>query len=327
MLADPTLAQVWCESQDDVTLIWLSALAEEIEFVQVKSNELDQLWTIAKLLEKEKKQHTDGTKTDGLCILEKSLQFDRCAEPVRFRIVTCRPVKDELKLLTYELDAATRATTTPEFTLLRTAIAAKVGHVMSANGNDCAFWIERTRWFVVHSLESLRDANLIKISQLVQANGDFLAIDQIREIYQALLTQIHDAGLADWSRDANKKKLLRATVNAWFAAAVNNAVHPARNGTSRSLETKLKHAKLSDDMVEAAASLRRKYRAALLTPKYSDSDKRLAVEGEIEARLQPTIDSRDGLLHRRPPSPSRQNTLHNALYATYYWSACFLSRR
>jgi hypothetical protein len=69
MLADPTLAQVWCESQDDITLVWLAGIAEEIEFVQVKSNELDQLWTIAKLMEKEKKQHADGTKTDGLCIL------------------------------------------------------------------------------------------------------------------------------------------------------------------------------------------------------------------------------------------------------------------
>jgi hypothetical protein len=205
---------------------------------------------------------------------------------VRFRIVTCRPVKDELKILTFELDATPRATTTSEFTQLRAAIAARVGHVRSANGNDCAFWIERTRWFVVHSLESLRDANLVKVSQLVQANGEFLAIDQIREIYQSLLTQVRDAGLADWSRDASKKKLLRPTVNAWFVTAVNNAVHPARNGTSKSLEAKLKDAKLSDDMVETAASLRRKYRTALLTPKYSNSDKRLAVEGEIEARLQ-----------------------------------------
>lgn len=131
MLEDPTLSQVWCETQDDVTLLWMNPSGEEVEFVQVKSNEFDQLWSIAKLLEKEKAKEADelcgadanghaddndgvngdgkgqdesaganpkkmAKKKVGRCILEKSLQYDRCKEPVRFRVVTSRPIKDEL---------------------------------------------------------------------------------------------------------------------------------------------------------------------------------------------------------------------------------------
>ena len=286
MIEDTSLAQVWCESQDDVTLLWLNNSDEEVEFVQVKSNELDQLWTIAKLLEKEKRLAGDGMPKDGHCILQKSLQFDRCSETVRFRIVTCRDVKEELRLLTYELKSPLRAANTPAFTDLLAAISAKLGDVSSQNGNGCSFWIERTRWYVVDSLEAIWNANLVKVAELVQANSQFLAIDQIREIYQALLIQVHDAGLADSRVDPNKKKLVRANATTWFVNAVNDAVHPARNGTSKTLERKLNDAKVATDIVETAASLRRRYRTALLTPKYSDSDKRLRMEGEIEARLQ-----------------------------------------
>jgi hypothetical protein len=49
MLKTVTLRQVWCENQDDITLIWQGQASEEAEFVQVKSNEPDQLWSIAML--------------------------------------------------------------------------------------------------------------------------------------------------------------------------------------------------------------------------------------------------------------------------------------
>ncbi len=105
---------------DDVTLLWVSDSGEEVEFVQVKSNEFDQLWSIAKLLEKEKEgdepdcanargKYADNVEAygsgkaqdepvvttpkkskqkDGQCLLEKSLQYDRCKEPVPLRIVS-----------------------------------------------------------------------------------------------------------------------------------------------------------------------------------------------------------------------------------------------
>ena len=97
MLEIPELLQVWCETHDDITLIWQGPLGEEIEFVQVKSNELDQLWSVAKLCEREKR---DADPKAGTSIYERSLANDRCCEPCRFRLVTCRPVQSDLYALT-----------------------------------------------------------------------------------------------------------------------------------------------------------------------------------------------------------------------------------
>ena len=44
MLSDPSVLEVWCERQDDVTLLWSDGKGKErVEFVQVKST--DQAWT------------------------------------------------------------------------------------------------------------------------------------------------------------------------------------------------------------------------------------------------------------------------------------------
>jgi hypothetical protein len=48
MLQNANLVGVWCETLDDITLIWATdGGGETVEFVQVKSNELDQMWSIA----------------------------------------------------------------------------------------------------------------------------------------------------------------------------------------------------------------------------------------------------------------------------------------
>jgi Cap4-like dsDNA endonuclease family protein len=99
MLTNPALIEVWCETQDDMTLISQKSGHEAVEFVQVKSHEFDQLWTIAKLCEK---------KINERSILEKSLAQDRCQEECYFRIVTVRDVRSELKILTYPFDSPLR---------------------------------------------------------------------------------------------------------------------------------------------------------------------------------------------------------------------------
>jgi hypothetical protein len=45
MLRNAKLAGVWCETLDDLTLIWTDGGQPTVEFVQVKSNDLGQMWT------------------------------------------------------------------------------------------------------------------------------------------------------------------------------------------------------------------------------------------------------------------------------------------
>ncbi len=319
MLENPALSQVWCETQDDVTLLWVNGAGEEVEFVQVNAHEFNQLWTIAKLLEKEKVEAaqedeadddricfaTDGNtdesskskrrKKDGHCILEKSLQYDRCREPVRFRILTARPVKDELNFLTYPVGSPHRDKTKDAYLNLSKKLKEKIEHFKSANGNDYTFWIDRTFWTCVHSLDAVRQANLWRLSALVENSGQFLARDQIEELYQRFLTKVYDGGLARWDTEAAKKKIIRAELLAWFDAAVHDAVHPGQHGTGKRLEDKLRDAGIDPDQYEAVAEMRHRYRLERLTPKYA-SEARSDAEAQIRARLMTLRANLDGKL-------------------------------
>ena len=336
MLEEAKLSQVWCETQDDVTLLWLNGGGEEIEFVQVKAHEFDQLWSIAKLLEKEKvveapaesdavasektaaestaadddKEIADeGTDTDGKrfkkskrnkkkithCILEKSLQYDRCEEPVRFRIVTSRPVKDELKFLTHPIGSANRDKSKQDYITLLAKVKEALAEFKSQNGNDCSFWIDRTLWEWVHSLESLMQKNLLKMAKLVETLGQYLTSDQVAELYQQLLAKVYDGGLARWDIEAGKKRILRADLINWFEGAVNSAAHPGQHGTGKKLNAKLTDAGIAPDQFDEIAEMRHRYRLERLTPKYAP-EKRTAIESEIRAKLMTLRSNLDGKL-------------------------------
>src|SRR3954447_19915883 len=71
MLEDEQLIEVWCETQDDITLVWRFDFGTIVEFAQAKSNELDKLWSISDLCVREKGKI-------GTSIVERSLAYDRC---------------------------------------------------------------------------------------------------------------------------------------------------------------------------------------------------------------------------------------------------------
>ena len=142
MLVEPSLKEVWCETLDDITLIWSDAGADRFEFVQAKSNEPDQLWSITLLCRrppgKSKKSPRDS-------IVQKSLAHDRGKEPCCFRIVTARDFKKELASFTLDTNAPGRKTGVQ---LTKLAITFEKSHRVtpppaSPNGNGLAFWLER----------------------------------------------------------------------------------------------------------------------------------------------------------------------------------------
>lgn len=332
MLEDSTLSQVWCETQDDVTLLWMTASGEEVEFVQVKSNELDQLWSIAKLLEKETATeagdlHAVKTKTgddseeqseaegqdeahnqcaklkpkktrkkDARCILEKSLQYDRCREPVRFRIVTTRPIKDELTFLSHPIGSLLRDKSKPNYIGLIEKLNESLSGVKSDNGNDITFWVDRTVWKWVHSLDAVKQDNLWKTSRFVEKSGQFMARDQVEELYQKLLTKVYDGGLARWDNEIGKKKIIRAELLAWLSQAVTDAIHPGKLGTGKTLDSKLNAACIPEDQHETIAEMRQRYRLERLTPKYAANGVQSALESDIRGRLMTLRSNLDGRL-------------------------------
>lgn len=295
------LVEVACETQDDITLFWsvLGGL-EEVEFVQVKSERLGQLWSVALLTAKESaSSDKDGDnsagdgiakkkkskKTDASSILEKSLQKDCGCEKARFRVVTCRPVMQELKVLTHQLDSPYRDTSTNDYSHLVAQLNQKLGDARSLNGNGCDYWARNTQWDVIHDNEPIENKNIIKVIELAQAYGQILVVDQARALYERILTRVRDASLAEWDTEREKKVFRQADFVTWFTQSAYDAAHPGRNGAGKTLEDKLKDAHVTDDVIETARSLRLKYLGTILTPRYSDPEKRAEVETEIETRL------------------------------------------
>src|ERR1700737_2305707 len=88
MLGNPKLAEVWCETLDDITLLWSEDGDLTVEFVQVKARELSQMWSVALLC-------SGGSDS----IIARSLAQHRCCEACHFRIVTRVGIHAELQVL------------------------------------------------------------------------------------------------------------------------------------------------------------------------------------------------------------------------------------
>ena len=315
MCEDATLLEVWCETSDDITLYWdVAGEVEEVEFVQVKSDRLGQLWSISLLTSASagtngdaasalsddesddddavasadgKAKKKKSTKKDVKCILEKSLQNDRGIEKSRFRIVTCRPIMDELKVLTYEFDSEHRAVTTSGYVdlIVKLQEKEKIKALKSINGNGCEYWAQRTRWEVIHEEGPIEAANILKVIALAEKCGQILLVDQARSVYERILTRVLRAGMADWETELGEKVFKRVDFVTWFEKAIYDAAHPGKGGAGKTLEDKLADAKVAKDIIETARTLRLTYLGRLFTPRYSDPEKRAELETEIDARL------------------------------------------
>lgn len=281
MLDTPALLQVWCETHDDITLIWRNSREEEVEFVQVKSSELNQLWSLAKLCEREKR---DGVIAPGTSIYERSLANDRCLEPCRFRLVTCLPTRSDLRVLTLPCPSPDRVAKQQEIDTLAADIAERTAGFASRNGNGPLFWLSRLLWDVRHSLETVKAANIVKLRHLIESEGGYLFSDQEDELYRAILAKVRAAAAADWGGAPEAKKITRAAFREWFCAELQHRQHsiPAMGGSE--LKAKMKSAGIEAE-IESALETRRHYVSERLRPQYLSLSERDHVEGEVTATL------------------------------------------
>jgi Cap4-like dsDNA endonuclease family protein len=287
MLTDSFLKEVWCETQDDITLIWQDGATERVEFIQVKNNQLDGLWSVAKLCSRDAagKQPNDSSlkaKRIGTSILERSLAYDRCQEACCFRVVTSWQVDKQLKFLTFS--AAYRSAAQAELTTLIVALQGYVGDFRSPNGRDCAFWAGCATWEVVGSTEAVKAGNLLAFEKYLGAQGTFVAVDQAEELYMRLVAKVAAASRADWRVSPSEKRIQKGQLAAWIQQIVKDAIHPSSHG-GRKLRTKMKNAMLPGDSIESAAEERAWYREELLTQRYFTTDEYRAIEGEVLSRL------------------------------------------
>jgi tetratricopeptide (TPR) repeat protein len=211
MLESPSIQRLHCETHDDVVLVRANEDSgrRQAEFVQVKAGELDKLWSVADLCARK-----NGKA--GSSIFETSLARDKHAEEARFRVVTLRPVVEEIKLLTFPYGAPGRETNGERFKALREKLDHRFPGLKSPKGNGAAYWIENCFWDERHSEDSVRKDNLVRLWRLSAKEGRPLLPYAAEALLEELRVQAKAAGDAKWEPDRDRKIILRDALREWW---------------------------------------------------------------------------------------------------------------
>jgi hypothetical protein len=267
MLEDETISKIHCETHDDLVIVRTSHTVRNriAEYVQVKANEPDQLWSIAMLCKR--KNNASGTS-----IFEVSLHRDRHDEESRFRIVTLRPVNSDLEFLTYNRGAPGRNLREEKFKRACLELERLCPGTISEKGNGPSFWLENCHWDLrFNSIEMARNANLLRLIQLGHRENHLLLPDHAETLLKELRGWVKEASDARWQSDRDKKIITRTKLRGWWEHYTTLLVEGSSIMSGGKLAGKMQDADLPDDLIRLATEMRLAYAAEARTPRYLES--------------------------------------------------------
>jgi len=277
MLSDPNLSEVWCENQDDITLIRKGDEGRRVQFVQVKGADLDHHWSVAALCERKDQRL-------GTSILERSLAYDRCKERCSFKLITALRVNSELDALTAAPGSERRERESAALGSLSEAIVARLGRIRSPNEHGVDWWICNAQWAVVHSIEAVSNRNRLELQSAIEARGEYVAQDQLYEVYTSLVSLVWRAALTRFKDDPQAKRITKSMLFSWLEKKLQTLLHSAV-GECQKLRNKMEDASLPSDTILVAQESRSFYRREVLSQRYLSIDDRKLVEAEVAARM------------------------------------------
>jgi hypothetical protein len=278
MLRNPNMAAVWCETLDDITLLWSEPGGElTVEFVQVKSHDLDQMWSVALIC--------DGGKKS---LVGHSLAQHRCHEPCCFRIVTRVGVQADLRVLLLGRDHKDRCIANAALRALHRDIEERLKGFHSDGGWSASAWVGHTHWDIAESETAIEHANLLNLERWLEEIGETLFIDQRRELYNHILARVVKASALTHD-SADKKKLVSGPYRAWVVSEVNRLRGQVPTKAGKILAGKMQAAQIEASAVQNAIALRLAYRKRTITPKYQQEDDYKDAEMELTAVLQQLV--------------------------------------
>jgi hypothetical protein len=269
MLEDPFLLRVHCETHDDVLLVRADGAdgSRTAEYIQVKSNELDKLWSVSDICSQKKAK---GEKAKpGTSIYETSLGRDQHIEASRFRLVTLRDVNSDLRFLKHPCGAPGREPDCEDFKALCSELDKRCAGFQSKKGNGAAFWVENCLWDVRHSEQAIRNANLKRLQILSIKRGTPLLLEPADEVLNGLRAWAKDAGVISGGK----------------------------------LASKMQAAKLPDDVIELAVDLRRDYGMASRNSRYLELDEAEHLRRRVRSDI---MSLRSRFLARQPALSSTE---------------------
>lgn len=273
MLQDHTLEEVWCETLDDITLLWCEHADITVEFVQVKAADLSQMWSIALIC--------DGQETS---LIGRSLAQHRCLERSKFRVVSRVGVNADLKVLTTGSGAPNRCIAHPVTSSLHQKVGEQLDGLCSPAGWSPSNWLEHVSWDVAESQAAVEHCNLLSLEAWLETVGEPLFRDQREELYARILARVIKASaLPHSARD--QKKFKRAVLLAWLLSEIERIKGRTPSKAGNNLVHKLEQAQISSSTIENALTLRLAYRRRMLDPKYQQEEDYKIAELELTARL------------------------------------------
>jgi len=285
MLVNDELTEVRCETNEDITNIWNRSGNRVAEYVQVKAEHLNQLWTIKKLAERK----VSKTKPTGIgsSILEKNFSWDKYIEDSFFRIVTCRQVSSELKPLTYNRGADIRNEDGNNDKVCK-ELESKLGEIKSQKDNGLVFWVNNAEWLVLDD-NNIQDINKAKLNTNLHHLGIEANPEKLVEIYDALRTLAKDK--AELGKEAWKDKKITKEYLIEFIKNTNNPF-PDKS-KSEKLEKKILDAGLDDTYVQTAKEQQRDYLKNKRQSRYFTSEEASNIDSAILSRLHSLRSSLD----------------------------------
>lgn len=217
MLQDSTILQLECETGDDVVLRRMEAGQTVIEYIQVKTTEIDAKWSI-----KELTTRIDSKQGSSIC--EKSLLCDKHGEIAWFRFVSTRAVSTRLQPFRRP---RTKRTNYTGLAGLITSFSSKYKTVKSASGRTLADWASNMLWEVEGEEEALISRNINALLKLSSGQGVNPSYEAMDEVYRELADKVRTMGDRP-SAEAEEKVWTRQDCLKWWASQVD-AMRTAAN--------------------------------------------------------------------------------------------------
>lgn len=280
MLEDPSVEKVHCETHDDIVVIRGLGSAEMVaEYVQVKGSEEDKFVSVADLCLRTK-------ATAGTSIFETSLARDKHSEKSYFRMVTLRPVVQELRILTQERNASTRKPDDSKLVALATLIEQRCPGAKSPKGHAVTYWIENCFWEERQSEAVNRKENLLRVIKLSVKDDRIVLPEQAEIVLGELRARAKAAGDAKWASGKQNKIIERTTLRQWWETRLKELREGAGTVSGGKLADKMDRAQLPDQMIGLARELRRDYSSMSRVSRYSSPEDDNELRFKVKARVQ-----------------------------------------
>jgi len=211
MLRDKSLLSVRCEVTDDLDLVYKNY----IEYIQVKTTASETSWTLTEfckvtdsLIKGKKVKKTDS-------ILHKSIDSDKHTLSARFRILSPRDIRVNLKYL--KIKRSDRSSKSGREELLK-SLKSNIKDYKSPNENGIEYWLDNAIWEVIPSFEQLELKCELTIMQAASDRGVLLDSNRHpQSILSALINNLtKKSAVSRVLNSTSDKSYTRQDFISWF---------------------------------------------------------------------------------------------------------------